>query len=115
MTKELKPEFTEKELEQLIPVIGKVTDRLLQENSKNDFMMVTDQPKIVEQYTENYSRYKEISIHEILQKDSPYKLFYIWTRNAITKSADQILNLECFSKQLITERKKLIKKLESRI
>ena len=91
------PEFTTEELNQLIPLIGEITDALLISKEKMDFLMVTDQQKIVDQYRDNYSRSDEISIRAILQSDSPYKLFYIWTRNAIKKSNNQILNLKCFS------------------
>ena len=110
-----KPEFTENELDQLIPVIGEITDSLLLSKDKIDFLMVTDQQKIVDQYKENYSQKENISIRGILQKDNPYKLFYIWTRDAIEKSSDQILNLRCFSKRLIPERKKLFDYIEEHI
>ena len=110
-----KPEFTENELDQLIPVIGEITDSLLLSKDKIDFLMVTDQQKIVDQYKENYSQKEDISIRGILQKDNPYKLFYIWTRDAIEKSSDQILNLRCFSKRLIPERKKLFDYIEEHI
>ena len=102
-----KPDFTQNELDQLIPVIGEITDSLLISKDKIDFLMVTDQQKVVDQYKENYSQKEDISIRGILQKDSHYKLFYIWTRDAIEKEKDQILNLRCFSKRLIPERKKL--------
>ena len=102
-----KPDFTQNELDQLIPVIGEITDSLLISKDKIDFLMVTDQQKVVDQYKENYSQKEDISIRGILQKDSHYKLFYIWTRDAIEKESNQILNLRCFSKRLIPERKKL--------
>ena len=107
-----RPEFTDLELKRLVPVINEVTDLLLRKNQKTDFMMVTDQSRIVEQYKKNYSRKDEISTHEILLKNSPYKLFYIWTRNALEKTNNQILNLKCFSKGLIPERIKLLNELK---
>lgn len=110
-----KPDFTQNELDQLIPVIGEITDSLLISKDKIDFLMVTDQQRVVNQYKKNYSRKEDISIRGILQKDSHYKLFYIWTRDAIEKSSDQILNLRCFSKRLIPERKKLFNYIESNL